>query len=101
MENTYFVYLLASGRNGTLYVGVTNNLVRRVAEHKAGLVPGFTKTYGVDQLMWYETHTSIEAAIVREKQLKRWKRQWKVELFGDSNPQWVDLYPSLTSGIWS
>jgi len=101
MENTYFVYILASGRNGTLYVGVTNNLIRRLAEHRSGLVPGFTRTYDVDQLMWYETHTSIDAAIAREKQLKRWKRQWKIELFQDINPQWVDLYPSLTSGIWS
>ena len=100
MESTYFVYLLASKRNGTLYIGVTNNLVRRVAEHKAREVPGFTSTYGVDRLIWYEVHSSIDAAIVREKQIKGWKRAWKLELFRDLNPDWSDLYPSLVNGIW-
>ena len=95
---TYFVYIVTSKRNGTLYTGVTNDLVRRVAEHKAGLVPGFTKKYKVDKLMWFETHNSIEAAIVREKQIKEWKREWKIDLFRDSNPDWSDLYPGLTRG---
>jgi putative endonuclease len=93
MGKTYFVYLLASGRNGTLYLGVTNDLIFRVAQHKAGLVEGFTKKYHVHRLVWFEVHDSIDAAILREKQLKRWKREWK--LFRDLNPNWDDLYPSL------
>ncbi len=101
MEKTYFVYLTASGRNGTLYVGVTNNLVRRVAEHKSGTVPGFTLRYAVADLVWFETHTSVEAAILREKQIKAWKREWKINLFRDLNPNWDDLYPGLTKGIWT
>ena len=100
MEKSYFVYILASGRNGTLYVGVTNNVVRRVAEHKARLVPGFTRQYSVSDLVWFETHTSIDAAIVREKQIKTWKREWKIDLFRETNPDWSDLYPGLTKGIW-
>ena len=101
MEKSHFVYLLTSGRNGTLYVGVTNNLVRRVAEHKAKQVSGFTRRYGVTDLVWFETHTSIDAAILREKQIKAWKREWKVNLFRESNPNWSDLYPGLTGGIWT
>lgn len=92
----YFVYLLASRRNGTLYVGVTNDLLRRVAEHRDHLVPGFTKTYDVTRLMWFETHEAVEAAITRERQIKAWKRAWKIELFKQTNPDWVDLYPSLS-----
>jgi putative endonuclease len=95
LTNTYYVYILASGRNGTLYVGVTNNLVQRVWQHKQRDVPGFTKRYGVDKLMWFESGNSIEGAILREKQIKRWKRAWKIELFRDTNPDWVDLYPSI------
>jgi putative endonuclease len=91
----YYVYLLASRRNGTLYVGVTNDLVRRVGEHREHAVPGFTKTYNVTQLMWFEQHGFIQEAIVREKQIKAWKRAWKIELFRDTNPDWVDLYPAL------
>ncbi|WP_423068310.1 GIY-YIG nuclease family protein [Devosia sp. CN2-171] len=101
MEKTYYVYLLASDRNGTLYVGVTNNLVRRIAEHKSQNVPGFTERYMVANLVWFETHTSIDAAIQREKQIKVWKREWKVNLFRDLNPGWSDLYPGLTKGIWT
>ena len=95
LTKTYFVYLLASGRNGTLYVGVTNDLVRRLWEHKQKVVPGFTKTHDVDRLVWFEVHNSIEAAITREKQIKRWKRDWKIDLFQDSNPRWDDLYPAI------
>jgi len=95
LTKTYFVYLLASGRNGTLYVGVTNDVVRRVWEHKQKVVPGFTKTHDVDRLVWFEVHNSIEAAITREKQIKRWKRDWKIDLFQDSNPRWDDLYPAI------
>ncbi|MBD0271385.1 MAG: GIY-YIG nuclease family protein, partial [Acetobacteraceae bacterium] len=86
-----FVYLLASRRNGTLYVGVTNDLVRRVWEHKQKAVPGFTARYGCDRLMWFEAHESAEAAITREKRIKGWRRAWKVELIEKGNPDWVDF----------
>jgi putative endonuclease len=97
LTKTYCVYLLASRRNGTLYVGVTNDLVRRVWEHKEHATGGFTKRYEVTRLMWFEVHNSIEAAINREKQIKAWKRQWKIDLFRYSNPDWDDLYPSVAS----
>ena len=86
------VYILASKRNGTLYIGVTSDLVKRIWEHKNNMVEGFTKRYGVHQLVWYELHESMESAIVREKQLKNWKRKWKLELIEKSNPNWQDLY---------
>jgi putative endonuclease len=88
-------YLLASRRNGTLYVGVTSDLVKRVWEHKQNLVEGFTKRYGVHTLVWYELHDSMEAAIRREKAIKEWKRRWKLELIEKTNPQWRDLYADL------
>ena len=100
MFNTYFVYILASGRNGTLYIGVTSDITRRVWENKAKEVRGFTAKYGVDRLMWFEEHSDIGEAIWRETKLKKWKRAWKIELFRDSNPNWDDLYPALTKGIW-
>jgi putative endonuclease len=86
------VYILASKRNGTLYVGVTSDLVKRVWEHKNKVVEGFTKRYAVHQLVWYELHENMESAIRREKQLKEWKRQWKLKLIEDTNPKWQDLY---------
>jgi putative endonuclease len=89
------VYLLASRRNGTLYVGVTSDVVKRVWEHKENLIDGFTKRYGVHTLVWYELHESMEAAIQREKAIKEWKRRWKVELIEKTNPQWRDLYEEL------
>jgi putative endonuclease len=89
------VYLLASGRNGTLYVGVTSNLLTRVWVHEQGLVDGFTKRYGVHTLVWYEVHESMESAIQREKAIKEWKRRWKLELIEKTNPQWRDLYEEL------
>ena len=92
---TYFVYLMASQKNGTLYVGVTNDLVRRVFEHKNDLVEGFTRRYGVHTLVWFESTSSIEAAIQREKQLKNWKRDWKVSLIEQFNPDWNELYDGL------
>lgn len=95
MFKSYFVYILASGRNGTLYVGVTSDLVGRVWEHKAKEVRGFTAKYGVDRLMWFEVHSDINAAIHREKQIKRWHRDWKIALFRDTNPDWHDLYPGF------
>ena len=95
MANTYFVYILASGRNGTLYIGVTNDLVRRVWEHREGLVPGFTKRYDVKMLVYYEQFQNIGFAIHRETRLKKWKRQWKLELIESVNPDWNDLYEGL------
>ena len=89
------VYILASDRNGTLYVGVTSDLTKRVWEHKNDLVPGFTKRYGVHDLVWYELHDSMESAISREKTIKEWKRQWKLELIERENPEWKDLYSRL------
>ena len=95
MANTYFVYILASGRNGTLYIGVTNELVRRVWEHREGLVPGFTKRYDVKMLVYYEQFQNIGFAIHRETRLKKWKRQWKLELIESVNPDWNGLYEGL------
>ncbi len=89
------VYLLSSKRSGTLYVGVTSNLVKRVWEHRNNLVEGFTKRYGVHQLVWYELHASMDSAIKREKRLKDWKREWKVHLIESTNPNWEDLYPMI------
>ena len=80
---------------GTLYIGVTNNLVRRVYEHKSGLAEGFTKKYAVKALVYFEVHTDIEAAIAREKQIKKWNRAWKVRLIEERNPNWDDLYNSI------
>ena len=91
----YFVYLMASKKNGTLYVGVTNDLVRRVYEHKNGLVEGFTSRYAVHQLVWFESTPAVEAAIHKEKQIKNWMREWKVALIAKSNPEWRDLYDTL------
>ncbi len=96
-EHLYFVYILASQRNGTLYVGVTNDLVSRVHEHREGLVPGFTKRYGVKLLVYFEMHDDINEAILREKRIKRWRRKWKLELIEAENPQWRDLWVDLTS----
>ena len=87
--------MLASRRHGTLYIGVTNNLARRVAEHKAKLHPGFTQKYSVDRLVWYETYDRIDDAIAREKHLKKWRRDWKVGLIEEMNPEWLDLYAFL------
>ena len=92
---TYFVYMLASGRNGTLYVGVTNDLARRTAEHKDKVVPGFTRRHGVDILVWYEEHSDINDAIAREKQIKSWNCAWKLKLIEKNNSGWNDLAPRL------
>ena len=91
----YWVYILASARNGTLYIGVTNDLVRRIYEHNHGLHEGFTSEHAVTMLVYYEVTASIEAAILREKQLKKWKRIWKLRLIEDFNPHWHDLYASI------
>ena len=89
------VYILASRKNGTIYVGVTSDLVKRIWEHRNDLVEGFTKRYGVHQLVWYETHETMDSAIQREKRLKEWKRTWKVQLIEKRNPNWEDLYPRI------
>ncbi len=89
------VYLLASARNGTLYLGVTSNLVQRALQHREKLVEGFSKKLNVKMLIWYEQHHSMESAITWEKQIKAWKRQWKLELIEAENPYWHDLWPSI------
>ena len=93
--NQYYVYILASKRNGTLYIGVTNSLTKRVYEHKNNVVPGFTSKYHVHKLVYYEATENVESAIVREKQMKKWKRDWKIELIESRNPEWNDLYNDL------
>ena len=98
-EHIYFVYMVASKEQGTLYTGVTNDILRRVQEHQEGLVPGFTKKYGVKKLVWFETHNYIYDAIVREKRIKRWRRDWKRSLIEESNPHWIDLYPQLLRNL--
>ena len=87
--------MLASGRNGTLYVGVTSDLIQRVWQHRGGFIAGFTERYAVRNLVWYELHDTMESAIKREKLLKRWRRHWKLELIESTNPYWHDLYPCL------
>jgi putative endonuclease len=91
----YYVYILASKRNGTLYIGVTNDLLRRAYEHKNGLVEGFTKRYSVHMLVYYEQYDSAEAAIQREKRLKFWHRKWKIRLIEETNQEWKDLYEEI------
>lgn len=93
-----WVYILASRRNGTLYVGVTSDLVKRVWEHREATVDGFTKRYLVKQLVYFEEHASIDEAIRREKQIKTWKRAWKIELIENGNPYWRDLYEQICRG---
>ncbi len=92
----YFVYILASKRNGTLYLGITNNLLKRVHEHKNNLIEGFTKKYNVHTLVYYEIYNDIYDAIAREKRVKKWKRRWKIELIEKFNPEWEDLYYRLS-----
>lgn len=95
MEKLFAVYILASRRNGTLYVGVTSNLPKRVWEHREGLVEGFTKEHDVKHLVWYEVHGEALPAITREKQIKKWNRLWKLKLIEQRNPEWRDLYPEV------
>ncbi len=95
MRKNPFVYLLASKKNGTLYVGVTSDLPGRIWQHKQGEVSGFTKQHGIHKLVWFEPHETMEAAITREKQIKEWKRAWKLELIEADNPEWCDLYEEI------
>jgi putative endonuclease len=95
LDRCYWVYILASKLGGTLYIGVTNDLIRRVYIHRIGAVPGFTKKYNVHRLVYFEQFSEIEYAIRREKRLKKWPRAWKIQLIETSNPNWDDLYPSI------
>ncbi len=95
MDKTYYIYILASQKNGTLYIGVTKNLTRRVWEHKEGQADGFTKQYAVHMLVYYESYADIRKAIAREKAMKKWKREWKIRRIKEFNPEWKDLYETL------
>jgi putative endonuclease len=90
-----YVYILASKRNGTLYIGVTSDLAKRCYEHKNDIVEGFTKKYQVHSLVYYETHDDIREAIKREKQIKKWNRDWKIRIIEEMNPEWIDLYDEI------
>jgi putative endonuclease len=92
-----YVYLLASKRHGTLYLGVTNDIVRRASEHRQSLIPGFSAKYGVKRLVWFEYHDDIRDAIAREKDIKKWRREWKTNLIERNNPDWLDLFLELTA----
>jgi len=94
---SFYVYILASRRNGTLYIGMTDDLAKRVWMHRTGLLPGFTKQYGVKMLVWYEQHETRESAFTRERQLKKWNRAWKLALIERMNPTWRELYGDLLS----
>jgi putative endonuclease len=98
MLMAYNVYLLASDKYGTLYLGVTNDLVRRIHEHKIKAVAGFTKRYSIEKLVWFEIYDDALTAIAREKELKKWRRDWKIRLIEESNPHWIDLYPNIAAG---
>jgi putative endonuclease len=95
MKKSFYIYILANKRNGTLYIGVTSDLIKRIWQHKEGVVDGFTKKYDLKKLVYYEQHANAESAIHREKRLKEWKRQWKLELIEKSNPEWKDLYGNI------
>ena len=96
MNKQFYVYILASKRNGTLYTGVTSNLVQRVWQHKNNVIEGFTLKYHVKILVYYEVHENAESAITREKQIKKWRRNWKLRLIEESNPHWIVLYDNIT-----
>ena len=95
MEKLPCVYIVTNRRNGTLYTGVTSDLVKRIWEHKNKVVDGFTKQYSLNLLVWYEVHETMESAILKEKAMKNWKRQWKLEAVEEKNPNWVDLYDEI------
>jgi putative endonuclease len=93
-----YVYIMASGRNGTLYIGVTSDLIKRAWEHRSGVVAGFAHKYGCKLLVWYEAHEDLQQARLRELQMKKWKRLWKLSEIEQLNPEWRDLYPTLVEG---
>ena len=94
-QKEYYVYILSSKKYGTLYVGVTSDLAKRIYEHRQGSVDGFTNKYGVHRLVYYEIHEDVHEAILREKQLKKWRREWKINLIEKNNPDWLDMYCEL------
>ena len=94
-KSAFYMYILASGKHGTLYIGVTNNVVRRVYEHRQRAVPSFTSRYGVTKLVYFEIYDDPESAIAREKKIKRWRRDWKIRLIEENNPDWVDLFDGI------
>jgi putative endonuclease len=96
-EYLYYVYIMTNHKCGTLYVGITNNLIRRVSEHKEGTIKGFTKSYNLDKLVYFEDTNDVMSALTREKQIKKWRREWKIRLIEQSNPDWKDLYAELIS----
>ncbi len=95
MEKQPAIYMLTNRRDGVLYIGVTSNLLKRIWEHKNNIVDGFSKRYNAHKLVWYELHPTMDSAIVREKRLKNWKREWKISLIEQTNPQWNDLYDGI------
>jgi putative endonuclease len=97
----FYVYPVASRRHGTLYLGVTNNLLRRAHQHKTRGMPGFTAPYGVDRLVWFESYDDPTVGVTREKQLKKWWRDWKIRLIEEQDPEWLDLYPALLKGCFT
>ncbi|MDP3406084.1 MAG: GIY-YIG nuclease family protein [Brevundimonas sp.] len=96
--NSYWVYIVASGPCGWLYVGMTNDLIRRIGEHRHGQIDGYSRERGTDQLVWHEPHRYVDQAILREKRIKRWLRPWKFALVEENNPDWTDLYGDLVAG---
>jgi putative endonuclease len=94
--NNYYVYILANKRNGTLYIGMTNNLKRRIFEHRSNLIDGFTKKYSIHKLVFFEIYQDVNTAITREKRIKEWKREWKLKLIEDFNPLWEDLFDKIS-----
>ena len=94
-DENYYLYIIASKKNGTLYIGVTNDLVKRIYEHKQNAVNGFTKKYNVHTLVYYKVHRDIEETILKEKQMKKWNRKWKVRIIEEKNPEWKDLYDEI------
>jgi len=94
-DENYYLYIIASKKNGTLYIGVTNDLVKRIYEHKQNAVNGFTKKYNVHTLVYYKVHRDIEETIMKEKQMKKWNRKWKVRIIEEKNPEWKDLYDEI------
>ncbi|HEV2042658.1 MAG TPA: GIY-YIG nuclease family protein [Casimicrobiaceae bacterium] len=97
MDRAFYVYILANRRNGTLYAGVTSNIVQRAWQHREGVMSGFSKEHAVKLLVWYEQHETADSAITREKQIKKWNRAWKIEIIEAGNPYWRDLYGDITS----
>ena len=95
MQKYYYVYILTNRKNGVLYIGVTNNLLRRVWEHKNKVIKGFTSKYNLDKLIYYEISNNVNDVISREKMMKKWKREWKINLVKKDNPEWIDLYPEM------